>query len=271
MTLLKKTLQLGTIIFVFAFLAFASRAFAETYVSGVIDTNTTWTLANSPYIVDSDLSINSVTLTIEPGVVVKVAPFVSILVDQDGTIDATGTSVSKVVFTSLADDEISGDTNGDGNATSPDLSIEQYLWGGISSFEKNNSNISLNNVLIRYAYKGVLLRKADSVQITDSVLEKNIIGIEEDGQSTVNISSTQIINNNFGISISQENSESTSTYNVNGLSIHSNNYAGVSYNIVPPLAKKNSNPFIWFANLFKTEKALAQTVNEFIVDFRNTW
>src|SRR3989344_6945702 len=237
MALSKKILKLEALVFLFAFLAFAPSAFAEITVSGVINTNTTWTLANSPYIVDSDLSINSATLTIEPEVVVKIAPFISIILDQDGTIDATGTSVNKIVFTSLADDEIGGDTNGDGNATSPDLGTEQYLWGGISSFDKNNSKISLNNVLIRYAYKGVLLRKADSVQITDSVLEKNIIGIEEDGQSTVNISSTQIINNNFGISISQENSESTSTYNVNGLSIHGNNYAGVSYYIIPPLGK----------------------------------
>src|SRR3989344_5757633 len=158
MILVKKILKLGVIIFVFAFLAFAPSAFAETNVSGVINTDTTWTLANSPYVVDSDLSIDSATLTIESGVVVKVASFVSIIIEQDGTINANGAPANKIVFTSLADDEIGGDTNGDGNATSPDLGTEQYLWGGISSFDKNNSKISLNNVLIRYAYKGVLLR-----------------------------------------------------------------------------------------------------------------
>ena len=45
---------------------------AQTNVSGVISANTTWTKANSPYIVNSNLLINSgVTLTIDPGVVVK--------------------------------------------------------------------------------------------------------------------------------------------------------------------------------------------------------
>src|SRR3989338_3774023 len=77
------------------------------------------------------------------------------------------------------------------------------------------------------------------------------------------------MNNNNGISISQIDSEPNSTYAVSGLSIHGNNYSGVSYYILPPLAKKNSNPFIWFANLFKTNRAIAQI--SYTMDFRNTW
>src|SRR5437667_5408991 len=52
----------------------AASALADTNVSGSITTNTTWTAANSPYIVNgpSSVSVNSgVTLTIEPGVTVK--------------------------------------------------------------------------------------------------------------------------------------------------------------------------------------------------------
>jgi len=49
-------------------------AFAATNVSGTISTNTTWTLAGSPYIVTASVHVNSSSgpvLTIEPGVTVK--------------------------------------------------------------------------------------------------------------------------------------------------------------------------------------------------------
>src|SRR3989344_5934572 len=269
MTFSKKALKLGTIIFVFAFLAFASRAFAETYVSGVIDTNTTWTLANSPYIVDSDITIaSSTTLTIEAGVIVKLAPFVRITMDQDWTIFAIGTSTNKIYFTSSVDDEIGGDTNGDGSATIPDLTTGEYFWSGIYSYG-GNLGLVLSNAVVRYAERGLSLREASDVQITDSIFEKNFIGIEDQGKNSVNISNSEIMNNNNGISISQIDSEPNSTYAVSGLSIHGNNYSGVSYYILPPLAKKNSNPFIWFANLFKTNRAIAQI--SYTMDFRNTW
>jgi hypothetical protein len=43
------------------------QAWADTYVSGVITTDTTWTKRHSPYIVTGNLGIEkNVTLTIEP-------------------------------------------------------------------------------------------------------------------------------------------------------------------------------------------------------------
>ncbi len=267
--MVKKILKLGVLIFVFAFLAFTPSAFAETHVSGVIDTNTTWKQTESPYVVDSDVNIaSSTTLTIEPGVTVKLAPSVRITVDQGGNIHANGTTGNKIHFTSLADDSVGGDTNGDGSTTIPDLTTGEYFWSGIYSYG-GSSGITLNNTIVRYAERGLSIREAIDVHITDSTFEKNFIGIEEQGKSSVNISNSEIKNNNAGISISQENSEPNSTYNVSGLSIHGNNYAGVSYNVIPPLAKANSNPFIWFVNLFKTERAIAQIA--YTVDFRNTW
>ena len=52
--------------------AFSFSSQAQTPVSGGIYANTTWTLANSPYIVTGNVVVfPGVTLTIEPGVVVK--------------------------------------------------------------------------------------------------------------------------------------------------------------------------------------------------------
>ncbi|MBK5286006.1 MAG: hypothetical protein JJE25_11450, partial [Bacteroidia bacterium] len=75
-------------------------AFAQTNVSGGIYTNATWTLANSPYIVvDTVVVFPGVTLTIQPGVVVKFANGKYMEIRQ-ATLMAVGTSVDSITFTS---------------------------------------------------------------------------------------------------------------------------------------------------------------------------
>ena len=82
--------------------------YGQTNVSGVISSNTTWTLANSPYVVTGNILVSEgVTLTIEPGVVVK---FDSEKVMQiRGELIAQGTSDSKITFTSNASSPAAND------------------------------------------------------------------------------------------------------------------------------------------------------------------
>ncbi len=69
---------------------------ATTNVSGLISSDTTWTQANSPYLLTGTLTVNSgVTLTIQPGVTVDLASY-SFLVG--GTLNATGTSDNNINF-----------------------------------------------------------------------------------------------------------------------------------------------------------------------------
>ena len=95
-----------------------------------INTPTTWTTGNV-YVINSTVTITS-TLTIQPGVVIKLGIAGSIDIINSGKILANGTVTNRIVFTSIADDSVCGDTNGDGTTTTPLKGdwINLYLNGG---------------------------------------------------------------------------------------------------------------------------------------------
>lgn len=83
----------------------SARTSLATDVSGPILSNTTWTLAGSPYIVTGAIIVGgNATLTIDPGVTVKVNTGLGITVGHAtwgiGTLRAVGTPVQKITFTS---------------------------------------------------------------------------------------------------------------------------------------------------------------------------
>ncbi len=81
---------------------------ADTTVGGVISTDTTWTLAGSPYIVTSNIIIQGTdgitTLTIEPGTTVRFNPYTQLNVGASsgapGALIAQGTATDPIIFTS---------------------------------------------------------------------------------------------------------------------------------------------------------------------------
>jgi hypothetical protein len=88
------------------------------YESGWLDDNTTWTAGNVYYILSSITVPDGVTLTIEPGVIIKVQTHGDgITVMHGGVLDAAGTNSDPVIFTSAKDDGLEGDTNNDGATT----------------------------------------------------------------------------------------------------------------------------------------------------------
>jgi hypothetical protein len=73
-------------------------AICQTNVSGGIYSNTTWTKANSPYIVTDDVILmQGFTLTIEPGTVVRFKSYKSL--EIKGTLVAHGTALDSIIFT----------------------------------------------------------------------------------------------------------------------------------------------------------------------------
>ncbi|MBK8845996.1 MAG: T9SS type A sorting domain-containing protein [Bacteroidetes bacterium] len=74
-------------------------SFAQTFISGFISTNTTWSVAGNPYIVNGNaLLTHGNTLTIEPGVIVKFETDKALQID--GELIAIGTFEDQITFTS---------------------------------------------------------------------------------------------------------------------------------------------------------------------------
>jgi len=113
-----------------------------TQVSGWIYTDTTWEADASPYIVVGDVYVASgATLTIEPATAIKFQSKKKLT--NFGSLQALGTADNKITFTSIKNDSVIGDTNQDGNATSP----APRDWGYIDL----GSNSTLDNSVVNYA------------------------------------------------------------------------------------------------------------------------
>ncbi len=189
-----------------------------THVSGTISTNTTWTSAGSPYVLDGNVTVASgVTLTVNPGVVVKFnGQFRTLVVN--GTLSAIGTAGSRITFTSIQDDTVGGDSNGDGSATSgapgqwsdikfnsntSQLSYVDVRYGGYGTAQSyapiyvygSGKALTIDHALISQNQKsGVVVGNRAAVTISDSTIEQNTYGIYN-SQGTLTLERTTVSGN----------------------------------------------------------------------------
>ena len=106
---MKKLLVLITVLFLFI------NSYAQTYVSGGIYSNETWTPTGSPYIItDTVVIFAGDTVTILPGVVVKFDN--NKMIDDRGDIIAIGTAADSIIFTSNSAIPYAGIYNGINNS-----------------------------------------------------------------------------------------------------------------------------------------------------------
>jgi hypothetical protein len=78
---------------------FAASGNLGTQVGGTLTSNTTWTAANSPYIITDTIQIpENVNLTIEPGVTVTTQSPNNIMFLINGVIQANGNATNKIIF-----------------------------------------------------------------------------------------------------------------------------------------------------------------------------
>lgn len=208
-------------------------------VSGTISEDTTWE-AGYVYLIQGEVLINpSVTLTLEPGVIVKFYDQNSVLtVDFDdyngGHLIAQGTDTEKIYFTSYKDDTVGGDTNNDGFNSFPSPADYQ----GVALLY--NSSAEISNVVFRYGgynftYKGyhfswsgaLKIIYSDNVNIDSSVFEYNESGVYIYGGAPYNflVLNTLIDNNgSYGIYVEQEEIYEERTLLISNSIISNHNY-----------------------------------------------
>lgn len=149
---------------IFIVLVTAPVAHAQKFLSGTISTDTTLdTVGGAVYQVNGNVTVNAgVTLTIDPGVVLKF--YQDRYLTVYGTLMAEGgpAAANTIVFTSIKDDDAplgaGEDTNADGGATSPAPGDWHYLYFRDGS----SSGSSLRYCTVRYggAYNNTMLATA---------------------------------------------------------------------------------------------------------------
>ena len=163
-------------------------------INSNVSVNTTWgptgTVVGTIFRIQNSINVNAgVTLTVQPGVIVKFEATRSLTVF--GTLTADGTPGSNIFFTSIKDDGVGGDTNGDGNVTVPG----SQDWGRIVFPNSSPDNSLLDWCDIRYggySQSGILEFENSSHTVSNCVIRRGYYGIDCQGTAAPNISGTSI-------------------------------------------------------------------------------
>jgi parallel beta-helix repeat protein len=177
---------------------------AETPVSGDITGNTTWTATNSPYYVTGLVTVHAnVTLTIEPGTVVKFGQGADISgINVNGTLVANGAS-SAIYFTDSRDGTTpDGMTIGGSTPSAGSWYGIQVLAGGSATMDHCEVRFGGNNGSYQ---ANVAKHGSGSLSLTNSIIRNSDyygVRIFETGGGHMVSGSTIIDSGNSGIQLS---------------------------------------------------------------------
>ena len=157
-----------------------------------IDYDATWDASRSPYILNAPVTVaEGATLTLSSGTIVKFG--LSGALNVSGTLIADGTESDQIVFTSFRDDTAGGDTNDDGDATSPAAGD----WTGLY-FAATSINNVLDQVVVRYANQGINAYTS-SLTVSNATLSDNSNGLYVASAASPTITGSTISGNNYGV------------------------------------------------------------------------
>jgi hypothetical protein len=184
----------------------ALAADAATIVSGPISSNTTWTPAGSPYLLNGNVTVAAgVTLTIQPGVVVKLNGTTRYL-QVNGTLSAIGSAASPITFTSIQDDSIAGDSGGDGPTTGAPgqwYDIRISSGNGASLLKFVEVRYGGWGTIYNYGYGALSVSGSSTVTVEDAAFRNNQrSGIKVGPGAAAVVRRTTLSNNGNGISVS---------------------------------------------------------------------
>jgi len=200
-----------------------------TEVTKNITEDTTWTEENSPYVLEDfiDVEVGAI-LTIEEGTVIKFG--IGTGLNVYGNLEALGSENKPVYFTSLLDDSIGGDTNGDGSNSVPEFGNWDQIF-----VENSGSQLIIDNAFEKYSGLGIILSGGSVISSNNFNSDRGILLFESSGSfsnlsvssveaydsSTVSIENSNIINQDDavvvaynGSSIDIKDSEIEGIYNI---------------------------------------------------------
>jgi hypothetical protein len=236
---------------------------AQTNVGGLISSDVTWTKSNSPYIVTGNTLVNEgITLTIEPGVVVKFGN--SRVLQINGTLIARGTSKDTIRFTS--------------NQASPKKGDWGYVYltnlSTSAVFDKDGSFV--NGSILEYAvieYAGILNNQIMSAILLDNAgpsinhcLLRNNYGDAIGGTTLteIKVRNSQICwNSNMAINVQgpMQVDSCILTDNQNGIN---HNYK--SFSVTNSIIKNNNGYGLRHSSFYESHALLIKVMNCLVID-----
>ncbi|MDD8017939.1 MAG: right-handed parallel beta-helix repeat-containing protein [Bacteroidota bacterium] len=208
--------------------------YGQTNVAGTISKDSTWTLAKSPYIVTSDLSVTAgFTLTVDSGVVVRFKSATRLLLS--GNLQARF-----AIFTSSKDTAGGSPLKGDWGTiqcgdyiTSPTINFDtcQIRFGGASSYSNiyvRNGITNIYGTSISNSSTNGIYANVGTLNIFNSTVSNNTnTGITFDGGTSVNVTSCSVSSSDWPLSYNN----GTASLVFNGVnSFTGNNHNGVYVN-----------------------------------------
>lgn len=216
---------------------FPPKLFSQTFIAGG-EVGGTWTLANSPYIIQDDISVfRDSMLTIEAGVEIRFDQGVNFNIFSSSSLMAIGNAQNPIVFTSNSNNPEPGDwgrinSSGNGDKSTFKHCIIEYADRGVFFYalargcsSSNNLNI-MDSTEVRFCNIGLYCLGAGS-SVT------GCIPIAKTGSSSPSISNSYIHHNvNEGITLDARdgfNANGSVTARISRTIIELNGKEGIRY------------------------------------------